>query len=156
LCYSAVLTVTASFIWKARRAANCVQIRAGIIAVACAAAVLLTGVATDIRQSRSVDLTDAMNGLKANLPSGQRLVSFNHIDSLFAYHLGVPIEWQPWPLTAGEVRPDVEYFCFDWGNDCQPKLPINWVKIATIPVERTRRHTPERVVVVGRRLAESK
>ncbi len=152
--YGAILVMLAGVTWEAGCCTDASQVRVAVLSVAGSMTVLLTCVGTDVRLRRSADTAAAVREVCAKLPPGQRLVSFAHIDALFAYHYGRPIDAHPWPLAADNVPPELAYFCFDSPGVGRPALPFAWEEIAAVSMDRTRSDPPRRVVVVGRRLVQ--
>lgn len=92
----------------------------------------------------------AIARLREKLPPGVRLVSFNWVDPLFAYSWRDPIRQDPWPRSAGDIAPDVLYFCY--GNDSPLAGPVTFAfdKLGEISCDRVHSDRPHRVVVVGK------
>ena len=90
---------------------------------------------------------------KEQLPPGHRLVSLGHVDLLFVFYYGSVVERVPVPIKADDpAMEEGVCFCFNSCNGERPALPFAWEELAVISMERNRMSTPERVVVVGRRL----
>lgn len=151
LAYAAATGVLALVTFRARQAVQPAQVRMGVLAVAGFMVLTFTGVLTDVRIRRSEDQAAAIARLKEHLPPGQRLVSFGHIDSLFAYYYGVPVDLFA-PETSGTalLRGEALYFCFESEGGWRPVLPCPWEELAVIAMDRNHHATPDRAVVVGR------
>ncbi len=144
----------AILIWRVREAGDSGRVRAAVLALGCFLAITFTGVLTDVRQRRAEYVGAAMKQLKERLPAEQKLFSLGgHIDSLFAYHYGVPII-APQTLLDLLADPNAErpYFCIESPGDSRPLLPFAWEEVGALSLDRNHHATPERVVVVGRRL----
>jgi 4-amino-4-deoxy-L-arabinose transferase-like glycosyltransferase len=152
LAYAGSCLALAFLVWRMRKTVEPQRVRWVVLAVAGFMVVVFTGVATDIRLRQSEDAATAMSRLKEQLPPGQALVSFGeNLDCLFTYYYGLPIITpRPWPGAADGA--DLDYFCFMGTGSDRPELPFAWEEIAAVPMDRRHRDTPERVVVVGRRL----
>jgi hypothetical protein len=151
LGYAVVSVALAALTLCARGGGDPFRVRAGVLALAGFMAVTFAGVFTDVRMRRREDTAAAVARLKEQLPPGQRLVSFGHVDALFAYHYGIPIAPRPWPTAGGRGVAGLSYFCFDCPGTGRPILPFAWEEVAAISMDRNHQVPPERVVVVGRR-----
>lgn len=154
LGYAGVAVGLAALAWRARRGGDPFRVRMGVLAVACFLVLTFTGVATDVRLHRSEDASGAMSRLKEKLPPGQPLVSLGgHTDSLFTYLYGLPLLTpRPWPADGNALGEGVAYFCFACDGDSRPMLPFAWEEVGAVCVDRNHHPSPQRVVVVGRRL----
>jgi 4-amino-4-deoxy-L-arabinose transferase-like glycosyltransferase len=150
LAYAVAAVVLAALTLRARGGATPSRVRTAVLALACFMVLTFAGVLTDVRIRRGGNPAAAVERLREQLPEGQRLVSFGHIDALFAYHYGRPIEPRPWPEDASDLPAGGGYFCFDWEGPERPELPFAWEEVAAIPMDRNRHDPPERVVVIGR------
>lgn len=124
------------------------------------------GAVINSRAGGGNDLAPAVVEIKEQLPEAGQLVSLGRVYHRFAYCYETPIRQIPWPSTAGEVPPDVTYFCFDHRpsdtaesrstSDGRPSpstsgtLPFEWEKIAEIPCDAVKRGRNDRTVVIGR------
>jgi hypothetical protein len=154
LAYGVVCSGLAPLILlRGQQAGDPFRVRTGVLALACFLVLTFAGPVTDMRVRRSEDTATAMDQLKAQLPPAQHLVSFGHINSLFSYYYGLPIETRPWPGAQASRGDDLAYFCFDACGGNLPTFPFAWEQVAVIPMDRNRRRPPEQVVVVGRCLA---
>ena len=150
--YAAACAVLAVLAFRSRAGAEASRRWGGVLALAAFMAITFAGVMIDVRLRRA-EKTDAdMARLRERLPPGQRLVSFNHVATLFTYLYGDPIPARPWPNTAGDVGDDVSYFCFTCYGAGRPPLPFAWEEVGAVSVDRNHHTSPEIVVVVGRRL----
>jgi hypothetical protein len=97
--------------------------------------------------------------LKKILPEDAGLVSFgtenSAIDHLFAYYWGKPIRLISWPPLADQPAPEFEYFCFMKNSPGAQRIDFRWEKVTEICCDRVHSNTPQRVVVVGRRIGDS-
>jgi 4-amino-4-deoxy-L-arabinose transferase-like glycosyltransferase len=126
--------------------------RAAVLGLGAFMAISFSGTLTELRIRRSEHQDVAVARLKEKLPPGQRLVSFNHVDALFAYHYGLPIISQGWPKDPHDGT-ELSWFCFDCPGGARPPFPFAWEEVAAISMDRYRHQgPPERVVVVGHRL----
>jgi hypothetical protein len=150
--YTAALAIIAIAVATAGQRVVVPFMRRCLCGIAMGGAVLVAGVLTDVRQRRTADLTGPMAELHSKLDSQFPLYSLDHVDALFAYHLGQPIENLAWPETEEDVPSDMEYFCFRCLGADRPELPFDWEEIAAVPMDRVIRNPPEKLVVVGRRL----
>jgi 4-amino-4-deoxy-L-arabinose transferase-like glycosyltransferase len=123
------------------------QLRTGVAVLAALMAATYSGLIVNALVARSNDPRPAIAALKSRLPADTRLVGFNDVHHLFAYHFGSPIELQPLDTA------DADWFCFNSVGDYRPPLPFEWEEVAVIPVDRNWHARPENVVVVGRRLS---
>ena len=138
-------------VFQGRRCGDIARVRMAVLALACFMVLISTGLITSVRIRRSEDQASAMARLKAELPPGQKLVSFGTIDSLFAYYYALPIERLPMPVK--ESDPGCEEgvcFCFmSWGPPL-PTLPFGWHQLAAISMARNRGPGFASTMVVGR------
>jgi 4-amino-4-deoxy-L-arabinose transferase-like glycosyltransferase len=128
------------------------RVRLAVCAVASYMVLLFVGVIADVRLRRTEDTAAAVRLLKERLPPGAGLVSLGHVDAIFAYHYAAPIPALGGPedgvgLAAGQ------YFCIDGLGNTPLDLPFAWEPVAALSMDRNRHARPERLVVVGRRLA---
>lgn len=152
--FTAMAIVLAWLVFRRRNAQTPTQVRVAALSVAAFMILICTGLATNIRIRRSIDQESAVAKLKQELPRGHRMVSFGHIDALFAYYYAEAIEPLPWIVTSNDVPTDENvYFCFDAYVGYHPTLPFEWDLIATIPMDRFKWPPPDppREVVIGRR-----
>lgn len=134
--------------WGVRRGRRGVGIALASIATFVAATyatVILDGM---IR--RSEETAAAVAHIKAAIPPGERLVSFDPVHHLFAYHFGDAIELRGEP-DMDQDR-DLTWFCYSADGEERLTLPFDNEIVAVIPVLRNRQPVPKDVVVVGRRL----
>jgi len=129
------------------------RVRTGVLAFSVFMVVTFAGVLMDVRLRWAERPEADVARLKERLPSGERLVSFDHVATLFTYLYGDPIPARPWPNAAGDAADDVHYFCFTVLEGMnRPALPFAWEEVAVISVDRNHHTPPENVVIVGRRL----
>jgi 4-amino-4-deoxy-L-arabinose transferase-like glycosyltransferase len=98
---------------------------------------------------RSEETAPAVARVKATM-AGARLVSFDPVHHLFAYHFGEPIELRGEP--DGTRDRDVTWFCYTADGNERLTLPFPNEVVAVVPVVRNRQPVPKDVVVVGRRV----
>jgi hypothetical protein len=148
--YATTVMGLAAVIYKGRQAGDASRVRRTVLAVACFMVLTFTGILTNVRIRRSEDQAASVARLKEQLPPGQRLVSFGRIDSLFAYHYGVPIDLFSMPVHAVDLMTrDDFYFCFDSENGWRPPFPFAWREVGVVSMDRNRHAAPERAVVIG-------
>ena len=149
--FAAACTVLAAAAFRAGGAEPS-RVRTGVLALTIFMALTFAGVLMDVRLRLAVRPEADVARLKERLPTGERLVSFDHVATLFTYLYGDPIPARPWPNAVGDAT-DVHYFCFTvFEGMNRPALPFAWEKVAVIDVDRNHHTPPENVVVVGRRL----
>ena len=68
---------------QAREGGRTSHVRTAVLAVACFMVLTFTGILTDVRIRRGGNPAAAVERLKGQLPPGQRLISFGHVDALF-------------------------------------------------------------------------
>jgi hypothetical protein len=74
---------------------------------------------------------------------------------MFAYYYHLPIiAARPWPDAHNHVEVGLNYFCFVVPDVQRSQVSFPWEEIGAISVDRNHHATPERVVVVGRRLPQ--
>ena len=156
LAYALAVVALAVLTLRARQGGDASRIRTVVLAAACFMVLTFTGIVTDVRIRRSEDQALAVAHLKQQLPRGQRLVSLGHIDALFAYHYGLRIDTLSSDHGADLLSREDFYFCFDSDGGSRPLLPFAWREVAAISMDRNRHACPERVVVVGRRVADKR
>jgi len=138
---------------RGRHAGDPARVRMTALAIASFMVLTFTGVVTNIRARRSEDQPAAVARLKEQLPPGHRMVSLGHIDDLFGYYYGLPIQ----PLHGfvdpqGLTTTSGVYFCFTFVGNARPQLPFAWEEVSAISMDRNHQPIPEEVVVIGRRL----
>ena len=151
--FAAACVVLAAAAFRAGGGVGPSRVRTGVLALTFFMAFTFAGVLMDVRLRWAERPEADVARLKERLPPGERLVSFDHVATLFTYLYGDPIPARPWPNAAGDVTDDVRYFCFTVAEGMErPALPFAWEKVAVIDVDRNHHTPPENVVVVGRRL----
>jgi 4-amino-4-deoxy-L-arabinose transferase-like glycosyltransferase len=148
--YAAASLGLAAVALRSRNAGDPLRVQVGVVAVSGFMAITFVGVLTDLRIRRGEDTAGAVVRLKEQLPPGQRLVSFGHVDSLFAYYYGRPIVPLTWEAARANDVAGVEYFCFYNAGTGRPALPFDWEEVAAVSVDRNHQEPPDTVVVVGR------
>ena len=126
--------------------------RTALVAMAAFTGLTYTGAVINAQIKTSEDAAGAVARIRQQLPPGAELISFDITSHVFTFHLGERVRHVPWPKTADEVPPEVEYFCFDVYDGEMPELPIAWEQLGRISCERNRTKTPDWEVVVGRRI----
>jgi 4-amino-4-deoxy-L-arabinose transferase-like glycosyltransferase len=123
------------------------------IAVAAFAALAYVGLTINVRDRLSNDTQQQVAAIKQRLPAGTRLVSLGLVYHNFTYYFEQPIEPleslppdHPWPGNT-------DYFCFKPLPGEAQKLNFAWEPVGTVTCDRNRGGSPQRVVVVARRLA---
>jgi hypothetical protein len=85
------------------------------------------------------------------MPAELPLVSFGHIDSVFAFYYGQPIPSLSFPPTIADLPPEGDFcFCINTNDGRRPDLPFAWEELAVISTDRNHHAVPQRAVVVGR------
>jgi 4-amino-4-deoxy-L-arabinose transferase-like glycosyltransferase len=144
----------ASIVWWSAAGLTAAQRRAGPIAVAAFLGLAHIGVATNIRDHLSNDTQQQVAALKQKLPARTRLVSLGRLHHTFTFYFEQPIEPLD-DLPADRSWPgDTDYFCFKPLPGEAERLEFRWEQIAEITCDRNRRSSPDRIVVVGRRLRQ--
>jgi 4-amino-4-deoxy-L-arabinose transferase-like glycosyltransferase len=151
LIYALASTAAAFLMLRAGSEEGAAPARRAVLALAGFLTFTFTGIGMDWRLRISEHPAEAMKALLEKLPPGQQLISLNgfngHTDSLFAYYHGLPIIA---PQNDGDRSP---YFCImSPGND-RPQLPFAWEEVGVVSLDRNHHVVPERVVIVGHRLA---
>ena len=124
------------------------------------------GLLINLRLRGANDLEPTVAELKDRVVRGE-LVSLGRVYHRFAFVYDEPIRQVDWPLEAGDVPDDVEYFCFDRRPGDTPEsrsgsdgrvptstpgtLPFAWEEVAEIPCDPVQRDVHNRSVVIGRR-----
>ena len=126
-----------------------------VLAIAAFLGLSYSGTVLHMVMNTSEDMASAVARVKQQLPQGTRLVSFREANHLFAYHYRDPIEYHPWPEDAGDVDPQVDYFCFfTWARQEFP-LPFEWDQVAVVSCHRTKTPDPDEIMIIGRRRHDS-
>src|SRR5262245_21489986 len=129
------------------------QQRAGCIAVAAFVALAYVGVVTNIRVNFSNDTQQQIAELKRRLPAGAKLVSFGLLDHMFTFYFCEPIEALA-EVSSNPPPPEESFFCFRPTAGSQEPFDFAWEPVAVISCDRNRRPSPERTIVVARRLPQ--
>jgi hypothetical protein len=90
--------------------------------------------------------------LKAKLPPGTKLVSFEQVHHMFVFYFNDDVPVLPAPKSADDAD-EISYFCIAPGELQKSPLPFEWEKLAEINCDRRIEPTPRARVVIGRRLA---
>lgn len=128
----------------------------------CASAIFyglaFTGFGVNALDSYSYDTAADMRRTVAQLPAGAKLVSFDLVNHLFAYHLANVderrVELVATPTPAAAAAADWDYFCFNVSDIDRIVLPLPfaWEQVDVVTVDRNRYDRPRSFVVVGRKL----
>ena len=137
-----------------------------VCAVACFLGFAYVGPVLNVRVRSGNDISQTVVDVRRQLPDPSHLVSFDRIYHRFTYEYGLPIGQIPWPISAGDLPPEVTYFCFDRRPDdtqqartagdgryswlTPGELPFAWEKIAEIPCDPVRRPAAHRSIIIGR------
>ncbi len=153
--YAAICLAAAAMALWSRRGFTAARAAAGVLGVAAWLGVTYTALRVNMLVDRSSDPAAEMARIKGLIPDDVRLVSFDAVHHLFAYHYGRPIELRPRPLAADDLPPEVTWFCFDAGAEARP-LPFAWAPVEVFSCDRTRREEsgPGPEVIIGRRLPQ--
>jgi len=145
---------TAGIAWKSTGvSATSSAARRRFAAVACLAAfVALTqvGVYTSGVDRLANDTAAQTAAVKAALPVGASLVSFDPIDHVFLFHYADAIPVLPWPDDAQPMQRNVEYFAFAPAYTSSTP-PFAWEEVAVVTCDRTPQTNSQRKVIIGRR-----
>lgn len=152
LCYGVTSAVLAIVVLRGRHGGDAGRVRGTVLAVAAFTLLSCNGLLTNVRWRRSENPAPAVARLKELLPLGERLVSFGHIDSSFAYFYARPIEPLVFRTDCAYSVTEGGYFCFDSDRGWRPPLPFPWEEVAAIPMDRNHSVPPVRTLVVGRRM----
>lgn len=149
LCFATVALCMATAVWWGRSGTSEERVRVALLALGGFLAVSHTLLWLSDQARRSVDVVEPVARLKAKLPGP--LVSLGPVHHLFAYYYGEPIALLPWPRTAADLGPKVEYFCFDRFTPWAGPLPFAWEEVAVIRCDRFQHSQRSAEVVIGRR-----
>jgi 4-amino-4-deoxy-L-arabinose transferase-like glycosyltransferase len=147
--------ITLGLAWLAQRARWAVlpwRTSGSVIAVAGFMVVLFNGPVLDARIRRGVDMGPPLRAMRERIPADAIVVSLGHVDSDFAFWCGKIPRPLPWPSPTPPAVPEGGIFCFVADGLDRPVLPFRWEELTAVSMDRNRRETPERALVVGRRL----
>lgn len=149
--YVAAVTGLGILLWWCRAGVATGRGQAAVLAVAAFLGLTYSGVFLNHLACNGEDTAAAMARLQAQLPAGEKLVSFRPVHHLFAYYYQSPIELRPWPRQPKDLA-NVGYFCICGLRENLAPLPFRWEEIAVIPMGRFRNQKEAGVVIVGKRL----
>lgn len=153
-------------LWTCYRTGSILMRTAAIASIALYFGLAYTGPLINIHAARWNDPTAAVAEVRRRLAEPQTLVSLGPIDHRFAYYYDLPIEEVDWPLAAGELSADVDYFVFmrypgdtakrrasgrgrNW-TTTPGTLPFEWEEIASISCDRRLHDGPQHMIVLAR------
>ena len=152
LGFAAGALVLAGIAWWSSVAMTSAQKLSGPIAVAAFAVLAYVGLTINVRAGLSNDTQQQVAAIKQRLPAGACLVSMGLVYHNFTYYFEQPIEPldalpadQPWPGNT-------DYFCFKPLPGEAEKLTFAWEPLGEVTCDRNRNGSPQRIVVIGRRL----
>ncbi len=142
--------------YASRRAGSGSGVRRGVLALAIYLGVAYCGVFLYRLVVLTPPTAAQVAEVKRSLPDDARLVSYGPVDPVFLFHFDDRIEVRPADLASVHTD-DARIFCLSstWGSPDPGALDFPWEQIATVNCDRAISDEPERVVVVGRRLARS-
>jgi 4-amino-4-deoxy-L-arabinose transferase-like glycosyltransferase len=146
--YLVATMVLAAVAFWSRGAATRRHCIAGVISVVAFLGLTSSGALVNIKIATSEHTAEAIAAMKEKMPAGARLVSFEPVDHLFAYHYGKSIERRPMEWYTRHLDDEGIYFCVGENDE----LPFTWEKVAVICCDRYHTDAPERQVIVGRRV----
>jgi 4-amino-4-deoxy-L-arabinose transferase-like glycosyltransferase len=152
--YALAMAGAAWVLWRARGARGVETRRWGAVAAAAVLGVTFAGPVLSMMARKSEDTRTAVARVKALLPPGTKLVSFDSVHHLFAYYYRDPIEYRPLSNEGIMPGPDKSYFVVGRCDAAYKPLPLPypWETVAVVSCERNQQPHPMHVVVVGRRL----
>jgi len=137
------------------RGSRPIHAAAGLAAVAGMLAGSFVVVGIDHLVRISDDLSSQIEHLKADIPRGERLVSFGPLFHKFTFYYQDPIEIVPWPKGRPAGEPAWRYFSFMTHRERDPgRLPFVWERVAVLHCDRAGESGVNHVCV-GRRIAQS-
>lgn len=150
-CVYAVLCVGLAVVaWRSLSTDSLRARRVAVLSIAGFLALTHCTVGITALQGVSIDTSGAVAELKAKLPPGTKLVSFEQVHHMFVFYFNDDVPVRPAPQTVEEVD-DVSYFCVAPGELEKNPLPFEWEKLAEINCDRRIEPFPRARVVVGRR-----
>lgn len=108
------------------------------------------GVMTNAHQKTTPDTVEAVAKLKQLLPPGTRLYSMDMAHHMFVHYFG-EVQYLPWPKSAADVPPDLEYFCVDVRWQVNGPMPFDWEEIFWVPCTKHRVQAWPIGMIIGRR-----
>ncbi|MCC7084393.1 MAG: glycosyltransferase family 39 protein [Pirellulales bacterium] len=135
--------------WSGRAATICTLVIAAFLGLTVSGAAVNSLVALDPQAERQIA------ELRRRIPADEPLGSFGLVETLFSYHWRRPIDYvrRELPLTARQLPPRFQYFCYSGNKADRVELPFPWRVEGVINCDRTTESNEGKVVVVGRRLA---
>lgn len=127
--------------------------RRNVALIAATLGCLYVGPIMSYQVAHSRDAAGDVQRVRELLPQPDKLASFGVVHHLFSYHLNEQIAHHPWPASAEEIDPELDYFCMDAVKSQHKPLPFEWTEIARVNCDRNQRPHPECEVVIGRRIA---
>ncbi len=152
LAYAGVVAILTALILRGRWVGDDGRVRSAVLALAWFLVITFAGPLTNARVRRSEDQPGAISRLKQRLPAGTKMISYGHTDALFAHYYGELIELRPIPISPNDMPEEGVYFSYHAYAGGRMTLPFPAEEIAAISMDRDRRPSPEREVVVGRAL----
>jgi len=145
---------TAGIAWKSTAvsaAPQAARLRfAGVAGLAAFVALAQVGVYTSGVDRLANDAAAQTAAVKAALPAGASLVSFDPLDHVFLFHYADAIPVIPWPDETRPIPRDVEYFAFAPAyTSSAPSFA--WEEVAVVTCDRTPQIDSQRKVIIGRR-----
>jgi hypothetical protein len=153
-CYCAACVALAAVGWWAARRLSPRGIMIGMATTACFLGLTYSTLLVYVRQKTSEDAPAAIARLRAQLPSGQPLVSLGPAHHLFLFLYGKPVRQLAIDRPADLDQMGTDYFCF-WvyaGGVKPADIPFAWEQVAVISCDRNRRARPAETVIVGHRI----
>jgi 4-amino-4-deoxy-L-arabinose transferase-like glycosyltransferase len=150
--YAVLCLLLATVAWRSLRTELPRARRIAILAIAGFLALTHCTVGISALQRDSVDTSGEVAELKAKLPPGTKLVSFEQVHHMFVFYFNDDVPVLPAPKSADDAD-EISYFCIAPGELQKSPLPFEWEKLAEINCDRRIEPTPRARVVIGRRLA---
>lgn len=153
-CFLFACLLLASIMAWSRRRRDLVHAQLGVVAMAGFMALVHVGIVMNVQAAGSNQPQDAIARVRAMIPPGERLVSFDKVHHLFAYYYHDPIDLLPFGAERVATEMPGELFCFAVDPQAKPfEIPFAWRRVAEISCERIQLAEPRTKVVVGRRLS---
>lgn len=139
-------------LWRTCRSPSPRNNALAMVLLAAYVAVWFNGPIKEALLLRANDVGPGVLEVRESLPDSVTLVSFEPLHHKFVYWYEEDIPILPWPSSAEDVPPEVEYFAFTRLRGTPSTLPFEWEEIADVNMDRTRTEDPENRVIVGRRV----
>lgn len=153
-------------LWKCFRSGSPQMRTAAVACIALYVGLAYTGPIISLHAAQWNDPSTAVAEVRRRVEHPEKLVSLGPIDHRFAYYYQSPIDEIHWPLTAGDLPADIEYFVFmrypgdtaaarrsgrgrSW-TTTPGTLPFEWEEVGSICCERRLRNRQQLTVVLGR------